>query len=314
MSYAANLRGWGPGWPTDRSADMEKVYAPESGADFLVHRDVAPILAHILAEIEWRGFLIDHGLADVDDDWSYSKRPIRGTEIPSNHSWGLAVDINAQDWPQGQRKRRPPQWIVDIFEFWGWEWGGDWSNPDPMHFEYRGSRAEARWTVAALAASYIEGKPVPAPPTVPPSVPPPVQLEDDDMPILRNHHDGSWWLYQGGTRSQVHQPALAKLNDHLSKPEVAGSVEVVTDAVLSRALLDSARPNDPLLTDALRLHHDGKWYLYPGDSVYRVQVFEPKLKALNKAMGAVNRVFDLRNDPVQSQKYLDRSTKVGELR
>ena len=25
--------------------------------------------------------------------------------------------------------------VVEIFKEWGFAWGGDWSYPDPMHFE-----------------------------------------------------------------------------------------------------------------------------------------------------------------------------------
>ena len=89
----ASARGWGRGWPTNRQADMTWVRAPISGARWEVHRRVAPLLAYIVGEAERRGYLFDHGPGDVDDDWGYSNRPIRGTRTPSNHSWGLAALI-----------------------------------------------------------------------------------------------------------------------------------------------------------------------------------------------------------------------------
>ena len=116
---SAQDRGWGRGWPVDRGGEMVWVRAPISGARWQVHRDVAPILAYVVAEAERRGYLFDYGPGDVDDDWGYSNRPIRGTRTPSNHSWGLAVDIDAQNYPQGQRRRVPPAWLISLFAQWG---------------------------------------------------------------------------------------------------------------------------------------------------------------------------------------------------
>ncbi|MFT5563488.1 MAG: hypothetical protein ACI970_000200 [Myxococcota bacterium] len=52
----------------------------------------------------------------------------------SNHAWGIAVDFNTHDNWLGD----PPQMdmrIVEVFERWGFEWGGRWRRPDGMHFE-----------------------------------------------------------------------------------------------------------------------------------------------------------------------------------
>lgn len=163
MATPANTRGWGKGWPQNNSSKMVTVRAARSGAKWPVHRDVAPILQHIVDEVERRGYLF-HQPGQVVDDWGYANRPIRGTSTPSNHSWGLAVDVDATLYPQGQRSRRPPQWVIDLFAFFRWENGWQWRNPDPMHFEFAGTIAEARWLVAALAAHHLEqtAPPVPA--------------------------------------------------------------------------------------------------------------------------------------------------------
>jgi hypothetical protein len=159
----ASSRGWGRGWPQNNAAKCTTVVSSLSRTAFMVRREVAPILKWLIDEVERRGFLIDHGPRDVNDDWSFNNRPIAGTRIPSNHSWGLAVDINAQDYPQGQRSKRPPQWVIDLFQKYSWHNGVDWSNPDPMHFEFMGTPAEARWLVSALAAHHIEQTPPPVP-------------------------------------------------------------------------------------------------------------------------------------------------------
>lgn len=189
---SAQSRGWGPGWPTNRSADMTWVRAPISGARWQVHRKVAPLLAYVVAEAERRGYLFDLG-PDVDDDWGFSSRPIRGTRTPSNHSWGLAVDIDAQQYPQGQRRKVPPAWLISLFSQWGWSWGGTWSNPDPMHFEFRGTVEQARMFVAMLAASI--GKPIPVPPGTPSPVSPtpPNTLGGSSQMVLIDISNGAIW-------------------------------------------------------------------------------------------------------------------------
>ena len=47
----------------------------------------------------------------------------------SRHAWGIAIDINTKT---GYKPR-----IVEIFNDWGFAWGGTWTSPDPMHFELR---------------------------------------------------------------------------------------------------------------------------------------------------------------------------------
>lgn len=179
MAYAANLRGWGPGWPTNRIKDQVWVQAQRSRVRFQVHHGIAPIIKFLIDEVERRGYLL-HVPGKTPDDWSFNSRPIRGTNRPSNHSWGLAIDIDATKYPQGQRRNQPPRWVIDLFRAYGFEYGGDWSNSDPMHFEFAGSVSEARWLVAALAASHVVKQPAPVPPTVPPPLPVslPFQLED----------------------------------------------------------------------------------------------------------------------------------------
>ncbi len=178
MAYPANLRGWGPGWPTNRINDQVWVSAMRSGVRFQVHHVIAPLIKFLIDEVERRGYWL-HVDGDTPDDWSFSSRPIRGRNAPSNHSWGLAIDIDATQYPMGTRKN-PPRWIIDLFESYGFEWGGRWKRPDPMHFEYVGSITEARFTVAALAAGHLVNKPAPLPPGAPPLAPPPIPRSQED--------------------------------------------------------------------------------------------------------------------------------------
>lgn len=58
----------------------------------------------------------------------------------SNHSWGTAMDLNAQ-WnrlgqrPAGADKLGSVLSLVAIANEHGFAWGGDFTNPDGMHFE-----------------------------------------------------------------------------------------------------------------------------------------------------------------------------------
>lgn len=64
----------------------------------------------------------------------YYPRFIAGTTTLSNHSFGLAFDINT---PGNQRGTvgEIDRGVVAIFKKWGFAWGGDWNYTDPMHFE-----------------------------------------------------------------------------------------------------------------------------------------------------------------------------------
>jgi D-alanyl-D-alanine carboxypeptidase-like protein len=53
----------------------------------------------------------------------------------SHHTWGLAVDFNVAHNLYGTPGTMDPR-VVEIFERWGFEWGGRWLVPDPMHFEF----------------------------------------------------------------------------------------------------------------------------------------------------------------------------------
>lgn len=70
----------------------------------------------------------------IRDDWSYLNRNIRGGRTPSNHAFGLAIDINALSNVMGTEGDMPME-VVDQWEREGGGWGGRWSRSDPMHFE-----------------------------------------------------------------------------------------------------------------------------------------------------------------------------------
>ena len=96
------------------------------------HRAIFPQLKAALQQV------VDQGLSDEiqPDEYAgcYYPRFIAGTTTLSNHSFGLALDLNVpgnQRGTVGEMNRT----VVSIFKEWGFAWGGDWGYTDPMHFE-----------------------------------------------------------------------------------------------------------------------------------------------------------------------------------
>jgi hypothetical protein len=99
------------------------------------HRLLVPRLAGALREID------DEGLAHLIDPSQYGGCYVPrfidrdATKPLSKHAFGLAVDLNTRTNQLGTRGHMDPR-IVEIFQRWGFEWGGTWvPRPDPMHFE-----------------------------------------------------------------------------------------------------------------------------------------------------------------------------------
>lgn len=74
---------------------------------------------------------------------TYYYRKIAGTERLSAHSYGIAIDLDthySRYWRWDKSYifyNEIPKVIVDIFEKYGFVWGGRWYHYDTMHFEYR---------------------------------------------------------------------------------------------------------------------------------------------------------------------------------
>lgn len=68
-------------------------------------------------------------------DGAYTWRSQRGARKLSMHAFGGAIDLNASTNELGTIGDMDPT-IVDIFTSHGWEWGGFWKRPDPMHFQF----------------------------------------------------------------------------------------------------------------------------------------------------------------------------------
>lgn len=71
----------------------------------------------------------------VTFDGGYTWRSQRGSDRLSMHSYGGALDFNAATNRLGTAGDMNPR-IVEVFENFGWDWGGRWRRPDPMHFQF----------------------------------------------------------------------------------------------------------------------------------------------------------------------------------
>jgi hypothetical protein len=103
------------------------------------HRALVAPLARALGRLERRGLarLVDPG----DYAGCHAPRRIPGLGSPSLHAWGLAIDLNATENPQGRRPRQDRR-LVHALEREGFTWGGRWPTaPDGMHFELHGDEA-----------------------------------------------------------------------------------------------------------------------------------------------------------------------------
>lgn len=136
---------------------MTRVASP-SGAPATVAAPHAGQFGNLLKSLEEAGITID-----PSQTGGYANRNIAGTNVPSQHASGRAIDINWRDNPQGRMDpmadmidfeagrpvapgvpepevRRIPSYVArQAAQDAGMTWGGDFKNapggPDPMHFE-----------------------------------------------------------------------------------------------------------------------------------------------------------------------------------
>jgi hypothetical protein len=142
---------------------MVKVKMARSGAEFAggVHRNIAELVGLICNEIERRGYRFVPGWC-----WGASCRAIAGTSRASNHSWGLAIDMNAPNNPYTSSGVHDiPDWAFALFRSYGFGLGADYSGKqDWMHAEFQGNVSDAA-IMTGLARKNIGGGVVTPPPT-----------------------------------------------------------------------------------------------------------------------------------------------------
>jgi hypothetical protein len=80
--------------------------------------------------------LIAAGLVSELKTWDgcFNIRPTKSGKSPSLHSWGVAIDVNAAS--NGYNKQPTlSKKFVECFKRAGFDWGGDWTTKDGMHFQ-----------------------------------------------------------------------------------------------------------------------------------------------------------------------------------
>lgn len=179
------LSGDIPRSPSTPPAGLASVQSP-SGADVTVNKAAADRFEAFLKALEQAGVKID-----PSQTGGYSNRNIRGTNTPSLHATGRAVDVNWRDNPEGSMPvlkpdtrpfdpnnitpdaegDRPGQTVIPaelaraLATQHGLKWGGDFQgrSPDPMHFEVAPGAAPAPPVAQRGITAYAGATPPPAP-------------------------------------------------------------------------------------------------------------------------------------------------------
>ena len=101
------------------------------------HRMMIPQLAAALGEVQRLGLASAIDLDQYGGCYVARKILWDPANPVSMHAWGLAIDFNVAGNRYGARPTMHPR-IVEIFQRWGFRWGGTWQTPDGMHFELAG--------------------------------------------------------------------------------------------------------------------------------------------------------------------------------
>ena len=128
---------WGP--PCNVTGGLSTVHL-STGASLTVATLLAPLVEGLAEETIRRGYPIRRA-----DSGGYNCRRIGTGTSWSNHSWGLAVDLNWQTNPWTRPLTTDmPGWMVDLWTRYGFRWGGTYTGtPDAMHYEFLGTVADA---------------------------------------------------------------------------------------------------------------------------------------------------------------------------
>jgi hypothetical protein len=124
--------------------------------DWPTSKGVVKLFVNSIGDIDKKLYLIGQEIAKLppneriwgDNPSTYYYRTIKDTNRLSMHSFGIAIDISpskAQYWKSEASselakigyKNSMPLSVVQIFEKYGFIWGGRWYHYDTMHFEYR---------------------------------------------------------------------------------------------------------------------------------------------------------------------------------
>lgn len=197
---------FGPQWP-QRNPNIVTLVRKD-GLRIPLHAELVDLVSMLMDPTEAMGYDILPG-----QTWGYANRPISGTVLPSNHSRGVSVDINAPSnpyasaaWHQRNANSHPfglprrsdiPQAVFELWEAHGFYLGVRYaSKPDPMHFEFTGTVAEARKITADLQA-FLHHPPAALP------KPPPIPQESETMYFASAKANSNVWFFEPGRRTLV---------------------------------------------------------------------------------------------------------------
>lgn len=143
--------------------------------------------------------------------WGYAQRDVRGAAgIPSEHSAGTALDINAPAHPLNVAisKTFTPKQIATIRQIMidvqgAARWGGEWSRPDGMHVELKGGNVligrvsdliragelpESGKVGNVKPVATVKPKPIPAKPKPAPAKPAAKTVSQMATEVIRGQH------------------------------------------------------------------------------------------------------------------------------
>jgi hypothetical protein len=164
MPNIAAMKALGWGDPGDPGSKTEANYKrnhlarfTRHGVTLLVRKEAIPLFERLMDELYAEGVRF----TAKADDWGWANRDERNHPgVRSYHSWGLAIDLNAEDNPSvtpgHAHHTTMPANSEQLAVALGLEWGGNWHDPyDPMHFEVHGSVADVNRRASQLGDDVI---------------------------------------------------------------------------------------------------------------------------------------------------------------
>lgn len=118
-----------PGWQSEHLVERDLPIIGRTRC----HRAVIDAVESALREIESANLSALVDPAGFAGCWN--PRLVQPGGDLSHHAWGVAFDINYSANPTCQESAQDHR-LVDVFDRWGFTWGGNWLCPDPAHFEY----------------------------------------------------------------------------------------------------------------------------------------------------------------------------------
>lgn len=146
------------GWPVDYDGseqDRRPLIRDVKVPNGVLEGDVYTVMCWLARQYDARVEMLVAGAC-----WGWLVKEISGSDDYSNHASGTAVDFNADKHNMGDppSESMSPHMIdqchaIERESDGVLSWGGDWSRPDPMHWEIKGTREQ----VAAFARKIEQG-------------------------------------------------------------------------------------------------------------------------------------------------------------